>query len=76
MNCKRFCHFGKDKVFMDFVFWGNALNIKKMCVKMTNESIDRLIKTVLRAYSCFIKMLGTYKKSSKYRSLKKVNGFL
>lgn len=44
MNHKRFRHFGKDKVFMDFFFFAIAFNIKKMCAKMTKEGIDRLIK--------------------------------
>ena len=29
-NYKRFRHFGKDKVFMDFAFFAIAFNIKKM----------------------------------------------
>ena len=31
MNYKRFRHFGKDKIFMDFAFFAIAFNIKKMC---------------------------------------------
>ena len=38
MNYKRFRHFGKDKVFMDFAF-----NIKKMCAKLTKEDTKWLI---------------------------------
>ena len=34
MNYKRFRHFGKDKIFMDFAFFAVAFNIKKMCAKM------------------------------------------
>ena len=44
MNYKRFRHFGKDKVFMDFSFLAIAFNIKKMCTKMRKEGMDRLIK--------------------------------
>lgn len=40
MNYKRFRHFGKDKVFMDFAFFAIAFNIKKMCAKMTKEGMD------------------------------------
>ena len=47
MNCKRFRHFGKDKVFMDFLFFTIAYNIKKMCAKMQKEGIERLIKLFL-----------------------------
>ena len=38
MNYKRFRHFGKDKIFMDFAFF--AFNIKKMCAKMAKEGMD------------------------------------
>ena len=40
MNYKRFRHFGKDKIFMDFAFFAIAFNIKKMCAKMTKEGMD------------------------------------
>ena len=43
MNYKRFRHFGKDKVFMDFAFPAIAFNIKKMCEKLTKEGMNRLI---------------------------------
>ena len=43
MNYKRFRHFGKDKVFMDFAFLAIAFNIKKMCAKLTKESMNWLI---------------------------------
>lgn len=34
MQYKRFRHFGKDKVTMDFAFLAIAFNLKKMCAKM------------------------------------------
>ena len=34
MHYKRFRHFGKDKVFMDFAFFATAFNIKKMIATM------------------------------------------
>ena len=43
MNYKRFRHFGKDKVFMDFAFLAIAFNIKKMCAKLTKEGMNWLI---------------------------------
>lgn len=46
MGYKRFRHFGKDKVFMDFSFFAIAFNIKKMCAKMGREGTDRLIRLV------------------------------
>ena len=44
MNYKRFRHFGKDKIFMDFAFFAIAFNIKKMCAKMAKEGMDWLIR--------------------------------
>ena len=44
MNYKRFRHFGKDKVFMDFAFFAIAFNIKKICAKMAKEGMDWLIR--------------------------------
>lgn len=44
MNYKRFRHFGKDKVLMDFSFLAIAFNIKKMCTKMKKEGINWPIK--------------------------------
>lgn len=37
MGYKRFRHFGKDKVTMDFAFFAIAFNLKKMCKKMENQ---------------------------------------
>ena len=44
MNYKRFRHFGKDKVLMDFAFLAIAFNIKKMCAKLTKEGMNWLIR--------------------------------
>jgi hypothetical protein len=38
MHYKRFRHFGKDKVTMDFAFFAIAFNIKKMAAKMTKSA--------------------------------------
>ena len=38
MQYKRFRHFGKDKVTMDFAFFAMAFNIKKMAAKMPKWS--------------------------------------
>ena len=38
MAYKRFRHFGKDKVTMDFAFFAIAFNLKKMCSKITKEA--------------------------------------
>lgn len=37
MGYRRFRHFGKDKVSMDFAFLAIAFNLKKMCSKMAKQ---------------------------------------
>lgn len=38
MGYRRFRHFGKDKVTMDFAFLAIAFNLKKMCAKMRKQT--------------------------------------
>lgn len=38
MAYKRFRHFYKDKVTMDFAFFAIAFNIKKMCSKIAKQA--------------------------------------
>ena len=38
MSYRRFRHFGKDKVTMDFAFFAIAFNIKKMCSKIAKQA--------------------------------------
>ena len=38
MGYKRFRHFGKDKVSMDFAFFAIAFNLKKMCRKIAKQA--------------------------------------
>ena len=38
MGYKRFRHFGKDKVTMDFAFFAIAFNLKKMCNKIAKQA--------------------------------------
>lgn len=38
MAYRRFRHFGKDKVTMDFAFFAIAFNIKKMCSKIVKQT--------------------------------------
>ena len=40
MAYRRFRHFGKDKVTMDFAFFAIAFNIKKLCSKIAKETND------------------------------------
>ena len=70
MNYKRFRHFGKDKIFMDFAFFAIAFNIKKMCAKMAKEGIDWLIK---RFYELTVAIFRCCEHISKYCSLKKMH---
>ena len=37
MSYKRFRHFGKDKVTMDFAFFAIAFNLKKMAAKIRKQ---------------------------------------
>ena len=39
MAYRRFRHFGKDKVTMDFAFFAIAFNLKKLCVKLAKAGI-------------------------------------
>ncbi|MCH3993504.1 MAG: IS1182 family transposase [Prevotella sp.] len=58
MAYKRFRHFGKDKVTMDFAFFAIAFNLKKMCARIRKTGlkglssffyrIKRLVLTCLR----------------------------
>jgi transposase len=43
MAYRRFRHFGKDKVAMDFAFFATAFNIKKMCAKMAKGGMKGLL---------------------------------
>ena len=38
MAYRRFRHFGKDKVTMDFAFFAIAFNLKKMCSKIAKQA--------------------------------------
>lgn len=42
MAYRRFRHFGKDKVTMDFAFFAMAFNIKKMCAALLKKGISGL----------------------------------
>jgi hypothetical protein len=48
MQYKRFRHFGKDKVTMDFAFFAIAFNIRKMAAVMRKLAKEGLSKAVLR----------------------------
>ena len=54
MNYKRFRHFGKDKVTMDFAFFAIAFNIKKMAAKMPKWSKSPVLGPLPGATGCKI----------------------
>ena len=69
MQYKRFRHFGKDKVTMDFAFFAIAFNIKKMAAKMAKggkSSVPGLYISVIGrkkrpsacVHACFFKTKG------------------
>ena len=47
MAYRRFRHFGKDKVTMDFAFFAIAFNIKKMCSKIAKQTKNGEIHPIL-----------------------------
>jgi len=47
---KRFRHFGKDKVFMDFAFFAIAFNIEKLCKKASLEDLKAFIDTFFSSF--------------------------
>ena len=51
---KRFRHFGKDKVNMDFAFFAIAFNIGKMCRKTNLKELKAVMELLLVTFRCFI----------------------
>lgn len=62
MDYRRFRHFGKDKVLMDFSFLAIAFNIKKMCAKMNKWGIKGLIE---HFYSLIIACPSCWKQNNR-----------
>ena len=57
MQYKRFRHFYKDKVTMDFAFFAIAFNIKKMCAKATKNGIKlEFGRETGKKYTCLMKL--------------------
>ena len=56
MAYRRFRHFGKDKVSMDFAFFAIAFNLKKMCSKIAKQTQNggNTPQSGLFGYSCWI----------------------
>ena len=62
---KRFRHFGKDKVNMDFAFFAIAFNIGKMCRKTNLKELKAVMELLLVTFRCFIQVYIGYLKPNK-----------
>ena len=62
---KRFRHFGKDKVNMDFAFFAIAFNIGKMCRKTNLTELKAVMEVLLATFICFIQVYIGYLKPNK-----------
>lgn len=49
---RRFRHFGKDKVTMDFAFFAIAFNIGKMCKRITWKEIRAVMEALNTSFTC------------------------
>ena len=62
---KRFRHFGKDKVNMDFAFFAIAFNIGKMCKKNNLKELKAIMEVLLVTFRCSIEVYIGYWKPNK-----------
>ena len=62
---KRFRHFGKDKVNMDFAFFAIAFNIGKMCKKNNLKEPKAIMEVLLVTFRCSIEVYIGYWKPNK-----------
>ena len=62
---KRFRHFGKDKVNMDFAFFAIAFNIGKMCRKTNLKELKAVMELLLVTVRCCIQVYIGYLKPNK-----------
>lgn len=62
---KRFRHFGKDKVNMDFAFFAIAFNIGKMCRKNNLKELKAVMELLLVTFRYFIQVYIGYLKPNK-----------
>lgn len=53
MAYRRFRHFGKDKVTMDFAFFAIAFNIKKLCAKLVKAGNGTLLASIIMLFRLF-----------------------
>ena len=62
---KRFRHFGKDKVNMDFAFFAIAFNIGKMCRKTDLKELKAIMEVLLVVFRCSIEVHIGYLKPNR-----------
>ena len=62
---KRFRHFGKDKVNMDFAFFAIAFNIGKICRKINLKELKAIMEVLLVTVRCFIQVYIGYLRLNK-----------
>ena len=62
---KRFRHFGKDKVKMDFAFFAIAFNIGKMYRKTNLKELKAFMEVLLVNFRCYIEAFISYWKPNK-----------
>ena len=62
---KRFRHFGKDKVNMDFAFFAIAFSIGKMCRKTNLKELKDIMEVLLGTFRCSIQVYIGYLKPYK-----------
>jgi transposase len=61
---RRFRHFGKDKVMMDFAFFAIAFNIGKMCKSTTLKEIRAAMEALMASFTRRCTLLGSLRRPS------------
>ena len=56
MAYRRFRHFGKDKITMDFSFFAIAFNIKKLCKILLNGDYNNLQALIKRFFEWVLRL--------------------
>ena len=70
MAYRRFRHFGKDKVTMDFAFFAIAFNIKKMCRKLIKRGIEGIKRILTDFIHTIFTLLCLSRNASGRKSIK------
>ena len=72
MNYKRFRHFGKDKITMDFAFFAIAFNIKKMAAKTRKKGNTTTNEPQFLLYMASYKHFSPLQKQHRHKTMKMV----